>query len=62
LPFVGLQNYGWGRHCLGIGLLVPKRLVVREKIWDEDGTEAVVVEVRMAWRESVSEAALPDKI
>jgi hypothetical protein len=62
LPFVGLQNYSWGRHCFSIRLLVPKQLVVRDKIWDKDGTEAVVVEVRTAWRESVSEAALPAKI
>jgi hypothetical protein len=62
LPFVGLQNYGWGRHSLSIGLLVPKRLVVRDKIWDKDGTETVVVKVRTSWRESVWEAALPDKI
>jgi hypothetical protein len=61
LPFVGLQNYGWRRHYFNIGLLVPKRLVVWDKIWDKDGTEAVVVEVRTAWNESVWEAALPDK-
>jgi len=48
-------------------LLVPNRLAVRDRIWGKNGTEAVVAEVKTAWKESASwkesvwEAALPGK-